>query len=70
MTTIEMRPAGRGSFGNGLITRGFVRRTIRHAHTPESGLRGWSFGLGCGFTGMTGHSGWILPDCALAGGEW
>ncbi|MBF0261964.1 MAG: hypothetical protein HQL97_09050 [Magnetococcales bacterium] len=69
MTTIEMRPTGKGPFGNGLIARGFARRTIRRGSVPETAGRDWSFGLGMGISGMTGFTGWIHMDCSMAGND-
>ncbi|MBF0179372.1 MAG: hypothetical protein HQM03_05010 [Magnetococcales bacterium] len=52
MTTIEMRNIDRNRHGNGLIARGYVRQPIGASALTESSIRGWSYGLGRGLSGV------------------
>ncbi|MBF0212532.1 MAG: hypothetical protein HQM00_03080 [Magnetococcales bacterium] len=69
MTTVEMHRARKGSFGNGLIVRGFVRETVRHANMPETAARGCSFGLGWGVKGLVCQNGWTRYETPITGDE-
>ncbi|MBF0192545.1 MAG: hypothetical protein HQL99_15615 [Magnetococcales bacterium] len=69
MTTIEIHDTKKGAFVNGLIAKGFVREAVRHANMPESAIRGWSFGLGRGLSGVSRQTGWTRLDMTMSGGE-
>ncbi|MBF0627398.1 MAG: hypothetical protein HQL91_04175 [Magnetococcales bacterium] len=69
MVTVELHHTRKESFGNGLIARGFVRTTVRQVNMPENVVRGWSFGLGRGLSGVVRPGGWTRLESDGIGGE-